>query len=200
MKIKANDFKSRYTSKGYTQKTLAKKLGVTQAYISLCLQQGKIPDKYYEQLVEMGIYSTNIIQSDISFTNGNISKVPYFTDDIKKYKNDFWNTNEVKEYVCSPGLVADFCFSVFGRAMDPVVSPGDIVCVRKVNDFSHFNFGNPHFVITENFADIRYLKKGKRKGCFLLRAENSFYDDFEICEEKIKVVYTVIQIIKKRIL
>lgn len=97
-----------------------------------------------------------------------------------------------KSFISLPGA-EDCSFSTiyFGDEMHPEVSNGDSITVKRIMDFSWFNYGKSYLVCTEEQIICRYIKKSDSIGFVTLVAENDFFDTIEMPVKAIKELYLV---------
>jgi len=87
MKINSIKFKKLYKKKGYNQNELAKHLNVTQAFISKCMKQEEIPDKYKPILKELGLIDSeyeNILNEPMEGYNTTQNNDQFLREMIKE--------------------------------------------------------------------------------------------------------------------
>ncbi|WP_289858724.1 S24 family peptidase [uncultured Muribaculum sp.] len=74
--------------------------------------------------------------------------------------------------------------------MKPEINNGDIVALRRIDDFSFLPFGDIYGIITANgLRTIKRLGKSATPGCYRLIPTNPEYDEQDIPLEKILIVY-----------
>lgn len=94
---------------------------------------------------------------------------------------------------------ADAWANISGHSMEPVISNGDIIALRRIHDWKNFLlFGEIYGIITENYRTVKRVRKSPNPDCLILEPINKDgYDEQEIPKEMILDVWQVIGSIKK---
>lgn len=98
----------------------------------------------------------------------------------------------IVDYLHFPGFDdCDFAVINSGDSMLGKFNPGDYLLCKEVQDRSLLISGAPYFVITSEYKTVKYVFPRPKEGVFLLRPENSFYEDFEVPMDKVFKIYHV---------
>lgn len=94
---------------------------------------------------------------------------------------------------------ADYWVNVTGHSMAPLISHGDIIAIKKLNDWKTYYLpGEIYAIVTDEFRTIKKLRKGEKEGEVLLVPENlAEYDPKPISVDLIREVYQVLGCMKK---
>lgn len=129
-------------------------------------------------------------------------KIPYYelnltSSDLKFSENGLVEKHDPLEYICIPKTIdADLFLMCFGNAMSPLINNGDKIALKHIKDWSFFNYGLKHMIVTEEQVLVRYLRKSNTEGNILLVAENSDFEDIELPIKSIKQIFQVRYICK----
>jgi transcriptional regulator with XRE-family HTH domain len=215
MKIKREFIQELIKRKSLKQKDVAEMLGLSQQEFNNCLHRRIITDmtitRKLADILEVDI-SEILVPFDL-----NESSQPYFKKKDIDPKNfipfhdinqqiDLFNlaaengSYQPKDYVYLPGVSADLVFSYFGKGMSPQIENGDWLAIRRINDFSFFNYGSLYFVVTKELVIVRTLRKSSNEKTILLISSQDFNDPIELPISSIKALYAITAIIKRNIL
>lgn len=127
-------------------------------------------------------------------TNGGI---PYYDIDFTCSVSEVYSDNPeyVSSFMAIPGVEkADFCCRTSGDSMTPFLMRGDIVAMRKIDDWSSFLPLNEVYgiVTTNGIRAIKVIKKGSSDSRLTLHSYNEEYEDQEIEKESILHIYKVV--------
>lgn len=127
----------------------------------------------------------------------NTGGIPYydidFTCSVREVFND--EPEYPSSFVAIPGVEkADFCCRTSGDSMAPFLMRGDIVAMRKVEDWCSFlPLNEVYGVVTKNgLRAIKVLKKGSSDEFLTLHSYNDEYEDQEISKSVILHIYKVV--------
>ena len=206
MDINSLKFKELLTKKRHTQISLSKALGIPTTSVNAWVNRGRIPDKHVQKVNEiLGInlkdYFNGINLTDELHGGNSIKRIPFYDVDIlaggNEVFNDFSSLNPTSYYTL-PGISAELVLPVYGNSMEDKISGGDKIAVKRVIDFSYFNYGTEYVVITETYRLIKQLKKHPTDPQkIILHSYNAEYDDIELPIKKITQLYSVVGILKK---
>lgn len=133
---------------------------------------------------------------EISYTDG----VPYYDEMFECGFNELAAPNsENPEYLIKmPGYEkATLWCNASGASMEPEINNGDIIAMRRIEDFSFLTFGDIYGIITtKGLRTIKRLGKSKEPGCYRLIPTNKEYDEQDIPKDKIMIVYRVMGAMK----
>ncbi|MDO5395802.1 MAG: S24 family peptidase [Bacteroidales bacterium] len=142
------------------------------------------------------MYADNEPTPEISYTEG----VPYYDVDFQLGFDELIPPGiENPEYLIKmPGYEkATLWCNVSGNSMEPEISNGDIIALRRVEDFSFLTYGDVYGIITTNgLRTIKRIGRSDNPDCYRLIPTNKAYDDQDIPKEKILIVYRVMGAMK----
>lgn len=135
-------------------------------------------------------------------TNQNGKGVKYFDVDFIAGFDIVLNNHTVTPayYIdFKPYNKADYWVNVTGHSMDPLISHGDIIAIKKLNDWKTYYLpGEIYAIVTDEFRTIKKIRKGDNKGEVLLVPENlEDFDPKPISISLIRDVYQVLGCMKK---
>ncbi|MDD4030079.1 MAG: S24 family peptidase [Bacteroidales bacterium] len=139
---------------------------------------------------------------DKPITNQNGKGVKYFDVDFIAGFDIILNNHTVTPayYIdFKPYNKADFWVNVTGHSMDPLISHGDIIAIKKLNDWKTYYLpGEIYAIVTDEFRTIKKIRKGDNEGEVLLVPENlEEFDPKPISINLIRDVYQVLGCMKK---
>lgn len=133
---------------------------------------------------------------EISYTEG----VPYYDEDFMLGFDEIMATgNEKPEYLIKmPGYEkATLWCNASGHSMEPEINNGDIIALKRVEDFSFLPFGDIYGIITINgLRTIKRIGRSSHDGCYRLIPTNKSYDEQDIPINQIALVYRVMGAMK----
>ena len=142
------------------------------------------------------MYVENEPKPEISYTDG----VPYYDEMFECGFNELIAPNsENPEYLIKmPGYEkATLWCNASGASMEPEINNGDIIAMRRIEDFSFLTFGDIYGIITTNgLRTIKRIGKSTNPGCYRLIPTNKEYDEQDIPKDKIMIVYRVMGAMK----
>ncbi len=142
------------------------------------------------------MYATNEPTPEISYTDG----VPYYDEMFECGFNELIApSSENPEYLIKmPGYErATLWCNASGASMEPEINNGDIIAMRRIEDFSFLTFGDIYGIITTNgLRTIKRIGKSTNPGCYRLIPTNKEYDEQDIPKDKIMIVYRVMGAMK----
>ena len=100
----------------------------------------------------------------------------------------------------SPFNDADYWVNITGQSMAPIISSGDLVALKRVENWQEFIlFGEVYALVTDEFKTIKVVNKGQDKQYFNLVPYNKSSDFFEqqIPKHLVRHVFKVKGSIKK---
>lgn len=116
---------------------------------------------------------------DIGFTSG-------FVELFKENKPlilGFLNTPEV--------VGSDMIVRANGSSMQNVIDDGDWVGLKRITDLEVISYGSIYGIITQDLQLLKYVCKSQKENNFLLKSENSKYQDFDLPIGKILELYII---------
>lgn len=138
----------------------------------------------------------NKIEKHISNNTG--LGVPYYDIDISASLTESFS--DVKE---APEFYVDFrpfndCtvyLPVFGDSMYPLISSGEIVALKKVDNPEYIQYGEPHLIITNsesnNMRTLKIIRKHQNDEMIILKPVNPLFDEMTIPRKSILSLYIV---------
>ena len=133
---------------------------------------------------------------EISYTEG----VPYYDEDFLLGFSEMIPTgHEHPEYLIKmPGYEkATLWCNASGHSMEPEINNGDIIALKRIDDFSFLPYGDIYGIITTNgLRTIKRLGRSSHEGCYKLIPTNTQYDEQDIPISKIAIVYRVMGAMK----
>ncbi|MEG2121486.1 MAG: S24 family peptidase [Rikenellaceae bacterium] len=81
--------------------------------------------------------------------------------------------------------------TVHGNSMKPIITNGDKIVTREINNLNDFYFGQIYLVVTENYRMLRYVRKHKDDNFIILKSANETYDDIELPKAEIIKLFIV---------
>lgn len=135
-------------------------------------------------------------EPEINFSEG----VPYYDEDFLLGFDEIGTpSSENPEYLIRmPGYEkATLWCNASGHSMEPEINNGDIIALKRVEDFSFLPFGDVYgFITTNGLRTIKRLGRSTREGYYRLVPTNKDYDEQEIPISKIALVYRVMGTMK----
>jgi len=84
-----------------------------------------------------------------------------------------------------------------GNSMATYINGGDIMLIRKIEDWNFINFGFPYVVIGSETSAVKYLRKGEDEKLWRLRSHNETYEEFDIPISSVKHLFAVVRVLKE---
>ena len=133
---------------------------------------------------------------EISYTEG----VPYYDEMFECGFNELVAPgSENPEYLIKmPGYEkATHLRNSSGHSMEPEINNGDIIAMRRIEDFSFLTFGDIYGIITTNgLRTIKRIGRSADPKCYRLIPTNKEYDEQDIPKDMILIVYRVMGAMK----
>ena len=119
--------------------------------------------------------------------------VPLFNVEASIEPDTMFNDRKnIEGHISVPGIKGcDAALRVFGESMIPILRPGDIVMVNETNDMNQINWGDTHFVVTEELQTLKRLKPGTKDDVISMVSENPEYAPIELSIDKVKRLFHV---------
>lgn len=142
------------------------------------------------------MYVKDAPSPEISYTDG----VPYYDEMFECGFSELTApSSENPEYLIRmPGYEkATLWCNASGQSMEPEINNGDIIALKRIEDFSFLPFGDIYGIITTNgMRTIKRLGKSSDPTCYRLIPTNKEYDEQDIPKDKILIVYRVMGAMK----
>ena len=204
-------------SKGVNKSEFGRRIGVSNAFVT-SIRKSIQPDKISaiqktfpdlntswlltgegEMLKEedtQELQDAELAEASINYTEG----VPYYDEDFMLGFSEIMATgHENPEYLIKmPGYEkATLWCNASGHSMEPEISNGDIIALKRIDDPSFLPFGDIYGIITTNgLRTIKRIGRSQRDGYYRLIPTNKEYDEQEIPISKIAIVYRVMGAMK----
>lgn len=154
--------------------------------------EGKMCNDLLEENVDSELphinYSKGVPYYNVDFIGGfdivlnDQTIVPEYLIDFKKYN----------EATC-------WC-NVTGHSMEPEITHGDIIALKRIEDFSFLPYGEVYAIVTRNgMRTIKRLGPSENKDCYLLVPTNKSpeYGVQDLPKDMILIVYQVLGCMKR---
>jgi phage repressor protein C with HTH and peptisase S24 domain len=204
MKINGLDFKKAYKQRGFTQKKISEILDINQPQLSDWIKRDSIPDVYIEVIKDkLNIDLINQPNETIESIPTSKDSVPYYDVDVTAGQVDLFqdaSSEYASSFITVPGLVADFVVPVHGHSMHPIVSSGDLIAVRRLQDIEWINFGHKYLVITKEQRMVKIIKRHENVDQLVLVSCNDEFDDIDIPRKKIEQLFLIVEVFKREVM
>lgn len=132
----------------------------------------------------------------ISYTEG----IPYYDESFECGFDELTppDTENPEFLVRMPGFEkATLWCNASGHSMEPEICNGDIIALKRIEDFSFLPYGDIYgFVTTNGLRTIKRLGRSDKEGYFRLIPTNHSYDEQYVPINKICMVYRVMGAMK----
>jgi signal peptidase I len=184
----------------FSQKDAALYFGCTQPFIS-DIERGKekIPDKYISKVqADKNLVWNFPEEKKEGITNTNGIGIPYYNIDVTATL-----TESFSDIAEEPEFYVDFkpfndCtayFTVFGDSMYPMITHGEIIAVKKVDNPEYIQYGEAYLVVTNaetnNMRTIKLIRKHEKEDMIILRPANPNFDEMVIPRHTILKLYII---------
>lgn len=196
--------KDRLLNSGYVLADVAKEMGVIPQTLNSLLQANDIKTGVLENIakaINKSIYfffeSDGELSNSVNLTSG----VPYYDVDFcggfDLVLND--QTYLPSGYINLPQYdKADSWANITGHSMEPLISNGDIIALRKIEDWqTYILYGEIYGIMTDEWRTIKRVRKAQNPEYILLEPINKEYDEQEIPKSIIRGVWQVLGSVKK---
>jgi len=124
-------------------------------------------------------------------------RLPYYDIDFSLGIDEVYNDepNVPMRFVSIPGAEkADFCCRTSGDSMQPHLMSGDIIAMKRIEDWTTFlPLNEVYGIVTRNgLRAVKVIKRGSDEEHFMLHSYNKDYEDQEIAKEAIVAVFRVV--------
>jgi len=180
---------------GLTQKELAEKIGVSYQTIQNW-ENGKVIPKSKYQIIGMVLNNPEtIIKEDLIPKNQNtnigtpIYDIDFMAGSVSVFQDGMV---ELIGHLDIPELKgSEKVIRAKGDSMLGVIDDRDFIGIRKINDFSFFNYGSPYAIVTSDYRLLKFIRKSENPDNIILRSSNPEYDDIELPKSKILELYII---------
>lgn len=135
-------------------------------------------------------------------TNNNHQGVPYYDVDFvggfDLIEND--QTSNPTYHIEFPQYdKADCWVNITGHSMEPGISHGDIMALRKIEDWNtYILYGEVYAIVTDEYRTVKKIRRSKLGDDFLrIIPTNEEYDEQDIPKSVVLKVYQVLGVAKK---
>ena len=98
----------------------------------------------------------------------------------------------------APYNKADSWVNITGHSMEPLISLGDMIALKKIEDWeTYILYGEVYAVVTDAYRTVKKLRRSNREGFIRLVPINPDYDEQEIRCEVIRSVFQVVGCAKR---
>lgn len=94
---------------------------------------------------------------------------------------------------------AEMWVNVYGKSMEPLITPGDIIAIRELHDWdSYILYGEVYAIVTQEYRTIKIIRKSNKENHLKLVPINTKEcDEQEIPKKLIQRVFQVIGTAKR---
>lgn len=196
--------KDRLLNSGYILADVAKEMGVIPQTLNSLLQANDIKTGVLENIakaINKSIYF--FFEPDCESSNPvhPESGVPYYDVDFcggfDLVLND--QTYLPAGYINLPQYdKADSWANITGHSMEPLISNGDIIALRKIEDWqTYILYGEIYGIMTDEWRTVKRVRKSQNPEYIRLEPINKEYDEQEIPKSIIRGVWQVLGSVKK---
>jgi len=217
MRINKFVIKSLAEQKLLRMKDIAEEIGINKFTFGTWLHRGVIPKAKYDKLEIiaklLAVDSDRLIIKEpiptpkdvikIKKGNSNATPIPFFDLDSQSALPILFNNGTKAtptDYIYIPGLSAEFIIPYYGKEMEPIVSNGDLIALRKITDHSFFNYGNIFLIATKEQIMVRYIKTSSKKNHITLATEKNGYEEICFPLNKIESLFMIISSVKRQLI
>lgn len=130
-----------------------------------------------------------------------IKNIKYIPQPVQAgYLSGFSDDNNKSMFIHIPGFEDKkdcIAFPVINDSMAPLISSGDILVCRKLEDKSEIRFGNVFVVVDEDGIVVKRLIKSDDDNYIEMHSDNHVYAPYPVEKSKIKAVYVVLGFISQ---
>lgn len=176
--------------------TLEKRINSSKGVLSKAFKnKTEISIKWLNKICDIfPQYNPNWIltgKSDILLSSNERRKIPVYNQkSLVQIDNMHTSYNFTNEYISIPNINADYAIYAFENSMLPIIKPGNIIVLKKLEDIDNIIPGFIYIISfnieNEVITVAKYIKKGSTEETISLESENSFYQPVEIPKSSIK--------------
>ena len=189
---------------GISKAEIAERLGVKPQYINNIINGGRgitdvFLDKFIEAfkinrfdllnvaaVVELSTQATGVPYYDVDFCGG----FDFVLNDQTKLPAGYINIPQYNK--------ADSWANITGHSMEPLISNGDIIALRKVEDWqTYMLYGEVYGIMTNEWRTVKRVRKSPNPDYIILEPINKEYDEQEIPKSIITGVWQILGCAKK---
>lgn len=198
------DVKTKLLASGYILADVAKGMGIIPQTLNSLLQANDIKTGVLENIaksINKSIYFFFESIETPSIITDTPNGAPYYDVDFcggfDLVLND--QTYSPAGYINLPQYnKVDNWANITGHSMEPLISNGDIIALRKVEDWqTYLLYGEIYGIMTDEWRTVKRIRKAKNPEYILLEPINKEYDEQEIPKSIIRGVWQVLGSVKK---
>ena len=195
--------KDKLLNSGYVLADVAKEMGIIPQSLNSLLQANDIKTGVLENIasaINKSVYFFYEIDHDSTLINPS-KGIPYYDVDFcggfDLVLND--QTYIPAGYINLPQYgKADSWANITGHSMEPLISNGDIIALRKIEDWqTYLLYGEIYRIMTDEWRTVKRVRKSDNPEYIRLEPVNKEYDEQEIPKSIIKGVWQVLGSVKK---
>lgn len=195
--------KDKLLNSGYVLADVAKEMGIIPQSLNSLLQANDIKTGVLENIaraINKNVYFFYGIDHDSTLINPS-NGVPYYDVDFcggfDLVLND--QTYTPAGYINLPQYgKADSWANITGHSMEPLISNGDIIALRKIEDWqTYLLYGEIYGIMTDEWRTVKRVRKSNNPEYIRLEPVNKEYDEQEIPKSIIRGVWQVLGSVKK---
>ena len=196
------DVKTKLLTSGYVLADVAKEMGIIPQTLNSLLQANDIKTGVLENIAK-AINKSIYFFFEVADTSSDCGKssIPYYDVDFcggfDLVLND--QTYLPSGYINLPQYSrADSWANITGHSMEPLISNGDIIALRKIEDWqTYMLYGEVYGIMTDEWRTVKRGRKANNPNYIILEPINKDYDEQEIPKSIIRGVWQVLGSIKK---
>lgn len=187
--------------RGLSKVDIAAQLDVKPQYINNVINGGRgITDTFLDKFIEaFKINHFELYQEEHS--NSETGGTPYYDVDFCGGFDLVLNDHSYVPagYINLPQYgKADSWANITGHSMEPLISNGDIIALRKIEDWqTYLLYGEIYGIMTDEWRTVKRVRKARNPEFILLEPINKEYDEQEIPKSIIRGVWQVLGSVKK---
>ena len=103
------------------------------------------------------------------------------------------------EMICFPAFrTAEFWVDITGHSMEPFIQHGDVIAVRRLDDWRrNIFYGEAYVIVTDQNRTLKRIRRGSSPDTLLLVPDNDMYDSQEMEVSMIRDVYQILACVRK---
>lgn len=190
--------------KNINSEEIAELLGYSREHLSRIYNSKKEPSAnlIHGLALALGVPTPNFV---LGSTKNNTQHPIYYLDseDVSNNAlivNEMPSNYKATEFFIPTFNDCDIAINIAGNDMEPIFYIGDVVLCNKVVDFELVNFGDPHLVVTGELVLVKYLFPSKDHKSYLLKSANNHYPDWTLKIEKVKYLYRIKGVLRRKIM
>lgn len=191
----------RLKNNGLSKVDIAARLDVKPQYLNNIINGDRgITDTFLDKFI--ATFNINHFElSKATHSDINIGGTPYFDVDFcggfDLVLND--QTYLPAGYISLPQYdKADSWANITGHSMEPLISNGDIIALRKIEDWqTYILYGEIYGIMTDEWRTVKRVRKSQNPEYIRLEPINKEYDEQEIPKSIIRGVWQVLGSVKK---